>query len=327
MTTSAESKPAKPLSTAERLEQKRQQEPKTKKKPKQEFTFLENSRGLLDALVFAFMLAMFIRSFVFELFMIPTGSMTPTLIGDSAGDVAVLDYDEDGIDDYLYTFVVPTSSGLRLNDSVQVYLMDKDGTYKDQIFIDGVDRRTILSLRGESTRRTDMIIVNKFWYWFFEPERADIAVFKVPHRPNEGISYEHDKPVYIKRIAALEGETITFPPAQISSYPPGHPQRYGNRFGGREIHILEREMIIDGEVLDHPRFNQLIHYPRPRSSRYPTPGDSANTWAVPREAVLMAGDNSASSSDGRYWGHVPENQLRGKAVLRYWPIGAFGFLK
>jgi len=31
------------------------------------------------------------------------------------------------------------------------------------------------------------------------------------------------------------------------------------------------------------------------------------------------GDNSPSSSDGRVWGHVPGNNLLGKALLVFWP--------
>ena len=31
------------------------------------------------------------------------------------------------------------------------------------------------------------------------------------------------------------------------------------------------------------------------------------------------GDNSASSSDSRYWGFVPEENVIGKAAVIYWP--------
>ena len=34
---------------------------------------------------------------------------------------------------------------------------------------------------------------------------------------------------------------------------------------------------------------------------------------------LALGDNSASSSDGRYWKYVPEKNLMGKALLVFWP--------
>jgi signal peptidase I len=37
------------------------------------------------------------------------------------------------------------------------------------------------------------------------------------------------------------------------------------------------------------------------------------------DEFLAMGDNSASSSDGRYWGHVPGKNLMGKALLIFWP--------
>ncbi|MBI4601663.1 MAG: S26 family signal peptidase [Planctomycetes bacterium] len=38
----------------------------------------------------------------------------------------------------------------------------------------------------------------------------------------------------------------------------------------------------------------------------------------PGEYFAM-GDNAPSSSDGRYWGSIPEKNLMGKALLVFWP--------
>lgn len=320
------SKPATAPTTRERLEKKRQADG-GQKAP--DFTVPQRLRGYVDALVFAFLLAMFIRSFVFELFMIPTGSMTPTLIGDTAGEAAFLDYDGDGTLDVVYTF---RAGSIRL-PHLQVFLMNEDGTYRDLVFLEGVNRRIAEEIASRSPRRKDMIIVNKFSYWFRGPDRGDIAVFKVPDRPDpqapDGRSiFSPDKPVYIKRVVGKPGEVITLPPAGTARIGPNDPNRVSNQLGGTERHMLPQPVLVNGEPLEGGRFDELIYFPRPQGGTpYPNPADTPTMAEVPADGVLMLGDNSASSSDGRYWGDVPLNHLRGKAILRYSPFSAFGFLK
>ena len=48
---------------------------------------------------------------------------------------------------------------------------------------------------------------------------------------------------------------------------------------------------------------------------------------VPEKKYLCLGDNRPNSQDGRFWGFVPENFIRGPAVFRYWPISRIGLLK
>lgn len=305
-------------STRDRLAEKK----KVEKQEEPKFSVPQRIRGSLDALVVAYLLAMFIRSFVFELFMIPTGSMTPTLIGDNAGDVTFHDYDHDGIQDVIYTF---SYGGGAYSDAVQVYLMNADGSYKEEIFVEGVERNVVESLARSSPRRTDMILVNKFSYWFSTPQRGDIAVFKVPDR-SPRFPFDPMKPVYIKRVVGLPGETILIPPSNIQRFGAGDPNRRGNDFGGTEIHLQPKPVLANGEAVTEKRVTDIVHFAKPGNRRYPTPEDQDNIMEVPKDGVLMIGDNAASSSDGRYWGHVPLDNLRGRAVLRYMPFRQGGFL-
>jgi signal peptidase I len=308
----------------ERLEAQKAKKPKdAAKEPARKHSLPLQARSLLDALILAYVIAMFIRSFVFELFMIPTGSMTPTLIGDSAGEVAFVDYNGDGVDDVVYTMGRTIAGGER---ALQIFLMNHDGSYRELLYLDNVSPTTTSQLARSSRRRTDFIVVNKFSYWFSNPDRGDVAVFKVPDRPaREGSDrsiFEPTKPVYIKRVVGLPGETITVLPASAHQIPLGSAERRGTMFGGTEFIITGTPLLVNGQPAPDDSLAGLVHFPPPRNGRF---GD--DLWAAYREVrissgdegILLMGDNSTSSLDSRYWGALPLSHLRGRAVLRYWP--------
>ena len=137
----------------------------------------------------------------------------------------------------------------------------------------------------------DRIFVNKFIYGaripftdirlpaFKAPQRGDIIVFVSPETPKKD---------FVKRLIALEGETI-----EIKS---------GN-------------ILINGKGIDGPD--------SVKSNYYYNRGDFGKDGAavtVPSGFYFALGDNSANSRDSRYWGFVPKKNLIGKAVLLYWPI-------
>ena len=108
-------------------------------------------REWIESLVFAFVLAMLLRTFVIEAMKIPTGSMEPTLHG-----------------------IVATCKVCGSNYS---------GT-------DYTDKRNKKRCPKDRTRlkviqQGDRILVNKFIYKFKAPERGDIVGFKPPHEPKK----------------------------------------------------------------------------------------------------------------------------------------------
>lgn len=290
-------------------------------------SFLQRVRTTVDALVFAYVLAMFIRTFAFELFMIPTGSMTPTLIGDSAREVVMIDYDKDGVDDVVYTLLRQGTP-----DALQIYLMKKDGGYKEQLFLRGVDPNIVRKLAMSSRGRTDMIVVNKFSYWFREPQRGDIAIFKVPNRPSPssttGSTFDPTKPVYIKRVLAEPGEVLTIRPPEVESFSINDPKRRGHLFGGIEFALTGRPVLINGQHLPNERIDPIVHFPPPAmDAELPWVAGKEFSYPTPEDSVMMVGDNAASSLDSRYWGGVPLDHMRGQAVLRFRPFNAFRFFE
>ena len=271
-------------------------------------------REWTDALVLAFVLAMFIRTFVVEFYKIPSPSMTPTLLGTEPPRQAVAYYDvnNDGREDLI----------LRSGDECDVYQRE-DGTYRfaGTFYPD----RTQFGLWMQNARlRQDRIVVSKFPYWFSTPERGDIVVFKVPDS-----IFEPTKPVYIKRVVGLPGETLTFEPTDGK---PGHENTMGH-------------LVVNGNQVTKPSFfaEQLYEFRnlqrqslwnRPTYAAYDPHGPFADIVKidVPEDGVYVFGDNTISSLDSRYWGKVPLDRLRGRAIFRcnptYFPfIKNPGFLK
>ncbi len=247
-------------------------------------------REWTDALVVAFLLAMFIRTFVVELYKIPSGSMTPTLVGTAFDD-------RNRPIEYEFQMDVSTP-----RDGEKDLILDRpnyrspryDVWYRKNGVFAANEERDSLNLspaeieqaRRLSRPRNDRILVNKFLYWFTLPRRGDIVVFRVPEH-----IYERDKPIYVKRVVGLPTE---------------------------HAEIREPHVYINGKRLDQPPVFQRLHY---------TNYGMYDNVRVPEHAYFVLGDNSKSSRDSRAWGMVPENNIKGKAVFRYWPLHVFGFLK
>lgn len=153
----------------------------------------ESWRDTLESVVFAFVLAFLFRTFEAEAFVIPTGSMAPTLRGRHKETVC----ERCG-----YPIVIGASDEV---DSDTGYLK---GTVVDGELLGGVQIQTAIcpNCRYENQHMEnhlgfngDRILVNKYPYEFGEPHRFDVFVFKWPEQPETN---------YIKRLVGLPNETI-----------------------------------------------------------------------------------------------------------------------
>jgi signal peptidase I len=143
----------------------------------------------------------------------------------------------------------------------------------------------------------DLILVNKFIYGAKVPF-TDLRLPKV-RQPKRGdvvvfIYPENPKKDFIKRLAALEGERVA---------------------------IKNGTVYINNKPLTDPAFSQRYYYNR---GEFSTEGQEV---VVPKGAIFVLGDNSASSQDSRYWGFVPHKNILGKAMLIYWPLQRIRIIK
>lgn len=142
----------------------------------------------------------------------------------------------------------------------------------------------------------DKLFVNKYIYRFQSPERGDIVVFRYPGNPNNPYEAARDrKKDFIKRLVA---------------------------FGGEVVEIKDGKIIVEGKVLDNPEtFGKFYYY---NHEPYGGPNEKIH---VPKDCYYVLGDNSANSTDSRFWGFFPKTNLIGKAIFRWWPPKKIGTLK
>jgi signal peptidase I len=245
-------------------------------------------REWTDALVIAFVLAMFVRVFVVELFKIPTGSMTPTLLGDY---VAEIDWDRDGTLD----LVVRGQSG-------SLVFINKGDRYEIDRSAEVTKPQADQWMRdGTFKPQYDRILVNKLAYLFSSPKRGDVIVFKVPL-----VIWDPAKPIYIKRAVGLPGETIDI----------------GGRLKANGEPVEEPDFFRHQRYINEVNLGSHRFQPQPYIDYEPAgfAGDRILEVRVPGDGLYVLGDNTDSSLDSRYWGVVPVENVKGRAFLRYWPI-------
>lgn len=129
----------------------------------------------------------------------------------------------------------------------------------------------------------DRLIGMRIPYYFTDPKRGDIVIFKAPEATGEDAGQ-----LYIKRVIGLPGETIVI--------------RNG-------IASLEKE---DGkeECIDNPDWWN--------KNEEPNVDGKEKTIVLGDNEYFMMGDNRNHSSDSRVWGPVTRKAILAKAWLRYY---------
>ena len=119
--------------------------------------------------------------------------------------------------------------------------------------------------------------------------RLDIIVFKYPEEPDRD---------FIKRVIGLPGETVE---------------------------VREKKVYINGKALDEPYAHFLQPAATPSEFREVTSFDVRERYGpvtVPANQYFMMGDNRDNSQDSRYWGFLPRDYIKGKALVLYWSYAA-----
>src|SRR6185436_11089197 len=119
--------------------------------------------------------------------------------------------------------------------------------------------------------------------------RTDVIVFKYPEQPDRD---------FIKRVIGLPGETVE---------------------------VREKKVYINGEALVEPYAHFLQPVATASEFREVTSFDVRDRYGpvtVPPNQYFVMGDNRDNSQDSRYWGFLPREYIKGRALVIYWSYQA-----
>ncbi|WP_159565166.1 signal peptidase I [Budvicia diplopodorum] len=244
--------------------------------------WIETSVSIFPVLAVVFIL----RSFIYEPFQIPSGSMMPTLL---IGDFILVEKYAYGVKDPItMTTLVKTGTPQRGDIAVFKYPLDKN--------VDYIKR--VVGLPGDTIHydvSTKMVTITPAC-----PTNKDC-------QPAATLEYTPlEKSSWFMGFEPAEGGNRQMATRFLDTKTEAERAK-----GMRGIFMGERNEKLGDKL------HQTLVIPGAGSSvdeYYQQAGSSAATWIVPQGQYFMMGDNRDNSADSRYWGFVPEENFVGKAT-------------
>ena len=236
-------------------------------------------RETVESAVIAFVLAFLFRTFEAEPFVIPTGSMAPTLMG-------------------RHKDVVCSICGTRF----QAGASEEVNRNGEQIYFAGHPVKLLSAtcpmcrhtedMETEPSYNGDRILVNKFAYEIDDPQRWDVIVFKFP-----GDNADDSRANYIKRLIGLPGDTVRI----------DHGDIWISHDDGRTFEIArkppEKLLAMLQPVFDNDTMPAIANLNWPQ--RWFSESKSAGEWKAGDSASFYTTGQDADASWLRYEHRVP----------------------
>ena len=163
---------------------------------------------------------------------------------------------------------------------------------------------------------------NELFHWILTLAIAVIIALcvnaEIPSGSMENTIMTGDR-VFGNRLAYIFGEPKRFD-IIIFRYPDDEKQLFIKRIiglPGETVEIHDGQIFIDGSKtpLKDVTTKEFMQ-------------GSFGPYTVPDNCYFVMGDNRNNSKDSRYWEHtfVTDDEIVGKAFLRYWPLNKIKFL-
>jgi signal peptidase I len=333
--------PAAPKPSAEYVKQK-SAALKNKEEPKHD----DSVGGVIDtfeAIIIALILALTFRAFVVEAFVIPTGSMAPTLLGahyDVLCPKCGYHFAENA--NLGHQFTPDGSGGLKDNTgNDRGELVDSVGVWAGNLrycpncgyeisakeLPDHVKTKRLAGREYQFpwTNNGDRILVMKYLYSVVSPQRYDVIVFKEP-------VYTRDN--YIKRLIGLPGETIEIIDGDIyvGQGDAGRSDRAQRFIQRKPRHIQESlwQIVYDNDFHPIDAGAPRVHFqpsaandtPRPISSDKWVNPWTGSGWEFGKKDPTVA---ECAGSSPATLAFLPPEHLKNNPTLAFYTCNILGY--
>jgi signal peptidase I len=255
----------------------------------------------IEAIIIALILALTFRAFIVEAFVIPTGSMAPTLLGAHFNVICpkcgyafkrdgnpVFEYVQSDANRHIVASVgdhaeltdnriVPTdrdAPGAPIICPNCQYPIDPGNLPQHLPSIDTFDVRTgtVHPVPFAWDNNGDRILVLKYLYAVLEPDRFDVIVFKEPMTAKDN---------FIKRLIGLPRETIEIVNGDVFVGAPGHAEPQDLLIARKPVHIQKDVWQL---VYDNDFYPTDAGDPRTDGTTWRNPwsgaGDTSDNWSI-----------------------------------------------
>lgn len=249
------------------------------------------TRETVEQIAMAIILAFLFRAFLAEAFIIPTGSMAPTLMG-------------------RHVDLVCPQCGYRYEAGASAEEpQDPHSTPAGVVATVCQNCRYFYQLdpKNRSAHRSysgDRILVSKLAYGFHDPKRWDVIVFKFPDDPKQN---------YIKRLIGLPGEWITIFAGDIYT---GKTTDGPSRIARKPPDKIEAMLQLVYDTKYSPEALYRAGFPQ----RWQPAPEGAKHWSVSPDGRTHMLEQATDQTAWLYYRHILPNSLDWRAVADARPV-------
>jgi signal peptidase I len=311
---------------------------------------------IIDTVIIALVLVFgIVRPFMMQTYFIPSGSMEPTLLGPAyhpitkkmtrggdkliankfvlrfrmpnRGEIVVFEPPAAGYIGNNYGLKLcewldrhPDSLTLEETQLLLLTLQDPRLIENPEMGFSGLNR----ALRQEPSNDAGVNVARIKQLLPKLPAQRDAFIKRVVGLPNDQLEFRSNAGLYLNgelleepylTSAALASSTLPFvtPPGEMPRLKTTQDMN-GNNTSGDEFFGLFIEWISNWYMHDEV-YLKLV-----------APHMKDGKFVVPADSVFVAGDNRGHSFDSRWWGVVPRENIKARAVSTFWPLNRLKLL-
>lgn len=249
---------------------------------------LRKTIKLVESLGSALILVLIIQKFYIGNFLVPTGSMIPTIVPKDRlfGNMVVYNFKAPEREDII-VFKEPIEDKVLYTKRLMGLPGEKVQIKYDRLFIDG---------KKISDREYTPLGELSYNEWIV-PKKGDIITIVPGQNYNDTFEKENIDVAKVQSLLKENGAYVSQLLPDVKFLVNGVPTG----------------MILDF-IHDQDVLNKLLK------------GETV-TKTLDEDYYLALGDNTNGSYDSRMWGFVKDSRIKGKALVRFWPLNRIGLLK